>query len=380
MVLSWKELLEKLKYILYLFLSMGLFDWFKKKDKFDDYVIDAIKQLVAEFSFFKDLKDDLDSLKTHIDTQKLKAGNDIKGAFRDFRYIGRAEARFYNSEKHVIEGLRLIEKKIEVGEIKVSGLDVNKLMERVKVETNQLLRSASCYEGEILMLLTNLQKEVKEQNVNKTKKLIEKIGEIIVDCKEWMGALTSDLNKAQKIHDDSKIKKFKLNEPEDFFLKYANRFYLLENYKKAFSSSFMNEFRYHKEDLLQAGDQYQLRHKIYAKVSIINRQLITAEHRKSVERKSYDYGNVLARFLSVIEFGVARLENRGYKFIGGEKVELIDIFNVQFDNQYFNLKNLRSYLEIFADEEELEKDTRDVIKDIARNILPGSKSSRRVYR
>ncbi|MFH1827641.1 MAG: hypothetical protein ABH824_00095 [Nanoarchaeota archaeon] len=359
---------------------MGLFDWFKKKDKFDDYVIDAIKQLVAEFSFFKDLKDDLDSLKTHIDTQKLKAGNDIKGAFRDFRYIGRAEARFYNSEKHVIEGLRLIEKKIEVGEIKVSGLDVNKLMERVKVETNQLLRSASCYEREILMLLTNLQKEVKEQNVNKTKKLIEKIGEIIVDCKEWMGALTSDLNKAQKIHDDSKIKKFKLNEPEDFFLKYANRFYLLENYKKAFSSSFMNEFRYHKEDLLQAGDQYQLRHKIYAKVSIINRQLITAEHRKSVERKSYDYGNVLARFLSVIEFGVARLENRGYKFIGGEKVELIDIFNVQFDNQYFNLKNLRSYLEIFADEEELEKDTRDVIKDIARNILPGSKSSRRVYR
>ena len=116
------------------------------------------------------------------------------------------------------------------------------------------------------------------------KEVIEKIGEIIVDCKEWMGALTSDLNKAQKIHDDSKIKKFKLNEPEDFFLKYANRFYLLENYKKAFSSSFMNEFRYHKEDLLQAGDQYQLRHKIYAKVSIINRQLITAEHRKSVER------------------------------------------------------------------------------------------------
>ena len=76
------------------------------------------KWLGAEFSSFKDLKKDLEQLKSDISEAKEKEeSKDIKKAFRDFKYIGRAEYRETRYERHVEEALQGIKKEIQAGHL-----------------------------------------------------------------------------------------------------------------------------------------------------------------------------------------------------------------------------------------------------------------------
>src|SRR3989338_9662998 len=73
----------------------------------------AIRQIVREYYFFQELEKDLKDLKQAIKEGKRKQEvKDIKLAFKDFKYIGRAERRFNNYEKLVEEFFKLLGQKV----------------------------------------------------------------------------------------------------------------------------------------------------------------------------------------------------------------------------------------------------------------------------
>ncbi len=169
--------------------------------KYQSTVQKGTKFLATEHYFFEKLTDDLSELKDDLENAKTalqdKTIADMKKAFHDFRYIGKAEKRFERIEEHIEDALRAIEKKVTVkGTIK----EIDELRKRLHTESADLIRSSSLYEGKIRKYLTDLRDLVTKSKKEEAEALLQEIEQAIEQTERWIAALASDLNNAKKLH------------------------------------------------------------------------------------------------------------------------------------------------------------------------------------
>jgi hypothetical protein len=173
---------------------------------FEKHVHGAIQWAAAEHNFFNELKNDLLLLKHDISLGKEKSEvRDIKHALKNFRYIGKAERRFDNHEKHVEEFLQ----KVREHELTVTGSvhDIQKLLERLHTEAASLIKDSSLYEGKIRELLFHLRDKIKDHEIDQAQAVLMQVEELIEDAEEWIATLPIDLKRAKKIVKDTNFDK-----------------------------------------------------------------------------------------------------------------------------------------------------------------------------
>ena len=175
-------------------------------DEFSRSIQNGIKWLSSEHSYFKDLKDHLQELKRDISTGKEKEKvKEIKAAFKDFRYIGKSERRFANSEKHVEELFGELMKRMDgyLKTYKDSELilleELKKVEKRMRIEANNLLIHTSYYEGKIRTFLFHLRDEVKDNEVEKAQQILMEVEEAVEEAEKWIDALVIDYRKAKDL-------------------------------------------------------------------------------------------------------------------------------------------------------------------------------------
>ncbi len=159
---------------------------------------EAIGWLASEHKFFVELKQDLAKLKKDLDDAKKEAQvKDIKLCFKDFRYLGVSEARFNQREQHIEQALKeLLDRKITItGSIK----EIQELLQRLRTEAANLIRSSSLYEGKIRDFLIHLQKEIKDSEMEQAHALLMELGTLIEQAEQWIAALSVDLERAKRL-------------------------------------------------------------------------------------------------------------------------------------------------------------------------------------
>lgn len=165
---------------------------------FEKHVHGAIQWAATEYNFFNDLKNDLLLLKRDISLGKEKSEvKDIKHALKDFRYIGKAERRFDDHEKHVEEFLQ----KVREHELSVTGSahNIQKLLDRLHTEAASLIKDSSLYEGKVRELLLHLRDEIKDHEIDQAQAILMQVEELIEDAEKWIAALPIDLKRAKRI-------------------------------------------------------------------------------------------------------------------------------------------------------------------------------------
>ncbi len=190
---------------------LGLRKYFSKEErherKYQSTIKKGTKFLATEHYFFSQLKGDLAELKKDLGLEKdphtkkeifqSKTIADMKKAFRDFRYIGKAETRFERIEEHVEDALKAIKEKVTLSG---TGKEVEDLIMRLHTEAADLIRSSSSYEGKIRKYLQDLKILVEKDKEKDAKDLVLEIQETIEQTERWIAALASDLNEAKNIH------------------------------------------------------------------------------------------------------------------------------------------------------------------------------------
>lgn len=162
------------------------------------HIQEAIAWLASEHKYFGELKDDLAQLKKDLESAKEKEQvNDIKKAFRDFRYLARSEQRFQRHEQQVEEALTDLQKQ----KITVSGTihEIQDFLQQLHTEAANLIRDSSFYEGRIRKLLTHLQADIQDHHLEQAQAVLMEITQVIDDAEKWIAAVSVDLNKAKKI-------------------------------------------------------------------------------------------------------------------------------------------------------------------------------------
>src|SRR3989344_603904 len=165
---------------------------------FEKHVEEAIKWVATEHKFFEDLSTDLQLLKRDIALAKEKSEvKDIKRALGDFRYIGKAERRFDNHEKHV-EGFL---NKLREHELTISGNvhEIQQLLERLHTEAANLIKDSSFFEGKIKELLLHLRDEIKDHEIEQAQATLMEVERLIEDAEKWIAALPVDLKRAKRV-------------------------------------------------------------------------------------------------------------------------------------------------------------------------------------
>jgi hypothetical protein len=180
---------------------------FKNQKKLSKSIDKAIRFLASEFYYFKELGVDLNELKYHVSLakkalekkQNKKAKHlknleirQVKSAFKDYKYIGRSQARFNKKMKFVIEA-------IEFFHVKSKSIKQAKILKEFHVEVSHLFRDASQFEGKIRDHLKHLKDEIKEQETHKLQASLAQLEEEIQDAKKWLEALQKSLRDAKKI-------------------------------------------------------------------------------------------------------------------------------------------------------------------------------------
>ena len=173
---------------------------------FESHVHKAIKWVATEHKFFEDLSTDLQLLKRDIALAKEESAvKDIKRALRDFRYIGKAERRFDNHEKHIEDFLN----KLREHELTVSGSvhEIQQLLERLHTEAANLIKDSSFFEGKIRELLLHLRDEIKAHEIEQSQAALMEVERLIDDAERWIAALSIDLKKAKIIVREADVEK-----------------------------------------------------------------------------------------------------------------------------------------------------------------------------
>ncbi|PIN88074.1 MAG: hypothetical protein COY22_01385 [Candidatus Tagabacteria bacterium CG_4_10_14_0_2_um_filter_40_13] len=173
---------------------------------FEKHVHEAIKWVATEHKFFEDLSADLQLLKRDITLAKEKNEvKDIKHALGDFRYIGKAERRFDNHEKHVEDFLE----KLRKHELTVTGSvhDIQQLFERLHTEAANLIKDSSLYNGKIRELLLHLKDTIEDHEIEQAHAVLVEVEQLIEDAEKWIAALPIDLKKAKQIVQETNFDK-----------------------------------------------------------------------------------------------------------------------------------------------------------------------------
>ncbi|MBT6774140.1 hypothetical protein HOA91_02105 [Candidatus Woesearchaeota archaeon] len=172
----------------------------------------AVQYVAAEFSYFKDLRKDLEQLKKDCEQAlKKKELKDIKKALRDFRYISRVANREYNLWGTMQKELRkLIEesknkttfknkfKKLSNGKATDSeAIILMKFNNNLSILNNKNTSVASRFEGSIKKDLSEI-RAIIQANKN-PKEELERLYSKIKDFMEWLSAMVIDYQKAEKI-------------------------------------------------------------------------------------------------------------------------------------------------------------------------------------
>lgn len=167
--------------------------------KLDSEFKKAIKWIATEYYFFEELKKDLRNLKDDLSRAKEKSEvKDIKKAFRDFRYLSRAELRFNKIYEKEIE--KEAEKMLENCPFSFSGTvkEIKELLARIHLETSNLIRSASRYEGQIKTHLRYLKEEIKDHEIEKAQANLMETSQLVEETENWVRGLSGDVQKAEE--------------------------------------------------------------------------------------------------------------------------------------------------------------------------------------
>lgn len=165
--------------------------------KMDAELKEALIRLANEHNYFIDLKIDLENLSRDIKLAKNSSfGADIKKALRDFGFIMKSEERFSTIEEHVEDAMAKMIAQEEDGEAKKA----TKLYTDMESEADFLLRNSADHEGHIIKLLKRL-KDCDPRQEYYAKLLCLEIEQTVQEALEWIDALTSDLEKAEEMHD-----------------------------------------------------------------------------------------------------------------------------------------------------------------------------------
>ena len=173
---------------------------------FEKHVHEAIKWVATEHKFFDDLSVDLQLLKRDIALAQEKSEvRDIKRALGDFRYIGKAEKRFNNHEKHVEDFLN----KLREHELTVSGSvhEIQQFLERLHTEAANLIKDSSFFEGKIKELLLHLRDEIKDHEIEQAQATLMEVERLIEDAEKWIAALPVDLKRAKRVVQEADVDK-----------------------------------------------------------------------------------------------------------------------------------------------------------------------------
>ncbi len=167
----------------------------------NEVILDAIKWASAEYKYFKDLQKDLDRLKTKIE---LAAARDsvpkLRALFKDLKYIGRAEARFNDYEKHVEGFLSKASKRdFELAPDERYYPSYSKILLRLHTEAAEIIRVASLYEGRIKDNLNELAGKIKKNDLAGARTILSEIEGSIKETEQWLAAISGDLATAKKI-------------------------------------------------------------------------------------------------------------------------------------------------------------------------------------
>ena len=158
----------------------------------------SMRWLAREYSYFKDLKEDLKNLRVHWQTANKKTQvKKIRAALREAKFIGRAERRLDGHETLVEEGIR--ELNSQYIPTLTAGDEHEELLRRIHVEAAKLILYASYYQGKILSLLKHLMDEVESDEIEQAQAVLVEVEETISDTEQWIAALSLDLETAKKI-------------------------------------------------------------------------------------------------------------------------------------------------------------------------------------
>jgi hypothetical protein len=167
-------------------------------EKAEKATANAIKWVAAEFSFFRDARDDIREVKNN----PSQGGNKIRKARSDFRYGSRSEFRAEREEEKVEASLKELAGKVPPN-LKSAILSAE---HRIEVEVNQLIKFSSRYTGHMREKIDSLAVQVEllekgKGNVEiverEAQELIDKLNDVI----EWIEALLIDLKKAKNVED-----------------------------------------------------------------------------------------------------------------------------------------------------------------------------------
>jgi len=173
------------------------------KKELQQEISKAVAWLATEHNYFLELKKDISKLKTEIERAKANADlNGLRFLLRDVRYIGKAERRF-NRYEHNVESILSKAK----DKIKVSGTitEVEELIRRLHLEAADLVNSSSMYEGRLHDLLVHLQAAIKSKELEQAHQCLMELSELVENTEKWIAALSTDLNEAKKLSEESEI-------------------------------------------------------------------------------------------------------------------------------------------------------------------------------
>lgn len=178
---------------------MGLFSKKNPIKIFDD----AKDWLSTEFYYFKIMQKNLANLKKDIEKASQKDEvKDIKKALQNCKYIGRAERRLEDYEKHIEKSLTDIQKR---NAISITDKELDNVLQRIRIEAAKLIKYSSLYEGEIKKYLTHLQEKIKDNEIEKAQSTLIEINQAIEDVEKWLGMLSVDINNSKIIYKRTRV-------------------------------------------------------------------------------------------------------------------------------------------------------------------------------
>jgi tetratricopeptide (TPR) repeat protein len=118
-------------------------------------------------------------------------------ANRDLRYLGFDARKFRKYEQEVEEFANEFILSREFAKEERSHLE--ELKRRIHIEAAQNLLDFSMYEGRIRELLLYAQALLKEKKIDKALEKLQKAAEVLAAEKEWLAALSNDLNEAREL-------------------------------------------------------------------------------------------------------------------------------------------------------------------------------------
>ncbi len=161
----------------------------------------ALDYLLREYTHFQEFKKDLEQLAAIIQAEKSKENKSFKKLFKDFKYIARAERRF---NRFIIKVEDDFKQLLQQEKDTRSKAELVQLEKNLEIGGRHILAAASLHEGSIKHELTQIYQSYLIQTLvyrgqDDFSANLHKLEDAVSNALRWIGALTTDLEKARKL-------------------------------------------------------------------------------------------------------------------------------------------------------------------------------------